>query len=151
MIRFSSIALVSAASWALLGTAQAQSAGIVASTTGDPGGVLVTRDGESYSILEGDPVFPGDIISTTSAARAAVTAFGCTVNLDANRAITLDGQFCQPTAVTSVSGGASDASTGGGGSAALLGGVGLAALVGLAAGGGGGGGDGGSTPTPVSP
>lgn len=151
MVKISSITLAALTALAIVGTAHAQSAGLVASTSGDPGGVLVTRDGETYSILTGDPVFEGDIISTTSSASASVTAFGCTVSLRSNRAITLDRAFCDPSAITSVSGSASNAAGGGGGSAAVLGGVGLAALVGLAAGGGGGGGGGGSSPTPVSP
>lgn len=152
MVKYSSITLAALTALAMVGSAHAQSAGVVASTSGDPGGVLVTRDGETYSILSGDPVFDGDIISTTSSAGAAVSAYGCTVSLRSNRAITLDGAFCDPGAITSVSGSASSSAGGGGGSAAVLGGVGLAALVGLAAGGGGGGGgDGGSSPTPVSP
>lgn len=152
MGKYSSITLAALISLALAGTAHAQSAGVVASTSGDPGGVLVTRDGETYSILTGDPVFQGDIISTTSSATASVTAFGCTVSLQTNRAIALDAGFCDPNAITNVNSSAASAGTSGGGSAAVLGGVGLAALVGLAAGGGGGGGGGGgSTPTPVSP
>ena len=150
MVKFSSITLAALVIWGLGSVAHAQSAGVIASTSGDPGGVLVTRDGETYSILTGDPVFEGDIISTTSSAGASVTAYGCTVNLRNNRAITLNPAFCDPSAITSVSGSASNSAGGGGGSAAVLGGVGLAALVGLAAGGGGGGG-GDSAPSPVSP
>ena len=127
--------------------ANAQSAGAVDETSGAPGGVLVTRDGESYGILSGDPVFAGDVVSTTSAATATISAFGCTIELAASSSVTVYDGFCLPGAVATVGNDATvEASQTG--TAAVLGGVGLAALVGLAAGGGGGGGGGGS---PVSP
>jgi len=149
MIKVVSI-IVGLAAWSsAFSLSHAQSAGNVEATSGAPGGVLVTRDGESYSILAGDPVFSGDVVTTTSTATASITAFGCTIDLLANRSVAVDADFCTPGAVTTVSNdnpGADGTETGG--TAVLLGGAGLAALVGLAAGGGGGGGGGGG---PVSP
>lgn len=81
------------------GTAQAQIAGEVVSTGGADGNVLVTREGQTYPILEGDPIFDGDIITTRRGSSATVAANGCRLQLSASEQVTVSDRMCDPGAI----------------------------------------------------
>ena len=79
--------------------ALAQQVGQVVSTGGGLGNVLVTRDGETYPILEGDPVFENDIISTRRGGSVSISANGCRVGLGGLSQVAVNDRFCSPGAV----------------------------------------------------
>lgn len=81
------------------GTAQAQIAGEVVSTGGAEGNVLVTREGQTYPILRGDPIFEGDIITTRRGSSATISASNCRVQLSASEQVTVSERMCDPGAV----------------------------------------------------
>lgn len=127
--------LAGAAALAMVGSAAAQAAGSVQSTTGDTGSVVVVRDGEIYSIGAGDQVFPGDVIATRTVGSVVISANGCVVTLDGGEEVTIDESFCQPAAVreASVAGGESGGFVAGNTGAILLGAGAVAVLAAIAA------------------
>jgi hypothetical protein len=126
------------------GSAVAQEVGQVVSTGGGLGNVLVTRDGETYPILEGDPVFANDIISTRRGGSASIRANGCRVGLSGLNQVIINDGFCSPGAVAEATNPAATVSqatptvagVGISGSTILLGVGGVAVLGALAVGGG---------------
>ena len=81
------------------GTAQAQIVGEVVSTGGADGNVLVTREGQTYPILDGDPLFDGDIITTRRGSSATLSASNCRLQLSASEQVTVSDRMCEPGAI----------------------------------------------------
>ncbi|MEL7547232.1 MAG: hypothetical protein AAGJ84_11310 [Pseudomonadota bacterium] len=79
--------------------AYAQVAGEVVSTGGQQGSVLVTREGQTYPILRGDPIFEGDIITTRRGSSATLSTNDCRVQLSASEQVTVSGAMCGPDAI----------------------------------------------------
>lgn len=83
--------------------------GDVVSTTGDTGSVVVERQGNLYSLSEGDDLFEGDIVQTTSNGSTtlnftAADGTPCTVTLTASQIFAVTGASCSappPVAMTS--------------------------------------------------
>ena len=96
-------ALAGVAALAMVGSAAAQAAGSVQSTTGDVGSVVVVRDGEIYSIGASDQLFPGDVIATRRSGSATLVVNGCTVTLDGGEEVTVDENVCDAAAIRDAS------------------------------------------------
>jgi len=96
-------ALAGVAALAMVGSAAAQAAGSVTSTTGDTGSVVVVRDGEIYSIGANDQLFPGDVIATRRSGSAILMVNGCEVALDGGEEVTVDANVCDAAAVRDAS------------------------------------------------
>lgn len=83
--------------------------GDVVSTTGDTGSVVVERQGNLYSLSEGDDLFEGDIVQTTSNGTTtlnftAADGTPCTVTLTASQIFAVTAASCSappPVAMTS--------------------------------------------------
>ncbi len=88
---------------ALAPSAQAEIAGTVESMTGENGSVLVVRDGEIYSLSQGDMLLVGDIVATRTAASVLLSLTGCSINLAGTEQIAIGPNSCVPGAVSSVS------------------------------------------------
>jgi hypothetical protein len=61
---------------------------------GESGSVIVQRDGATYSLGSGDPVFLGDRISTSGVGRVVLDATGCRRVVEPMSAIVLTGELC---------------------------------------------------------
>lgn len=128
--------------------ALAQGIGTVTSLTGEPGSVLVIRDGETFSLSDGDTLFEGDRVVTRSEGNVTLTAFGCEQSLDPEQALTIGADFCDVAPIQMADTTPPEVPPGTGNTLLVAGGaiVGIGAIA--AAAGGGGGDDGGG---PVSP
>jgi hypothetical protein len=128
MIRFMTTC---AAAIALSGTLMIASAETsVTSTTGEAGGVVVVRGGETFSLGAGDPLFEGDRIVTRSEATAEIAGEACTRSIPASSTIIIGDDFCTAviaSADETILADAGEIATGNGIGAAMP----LAALAGL--------------------
>jgi hypothetical protein len=128
----------------LAAPAVAQQVGEVTSTSGALGNVLVTRDGETYPILAGDPVFADDVISTRRGGTVQISANGCSVGMGGLSEVAVNSSFCAPGAVAQATSPTATvaqatptvAGISASGTTVLLGLGGVAVLGALAAGGG---------------
>ena len=132
-----------AAAIALSGTLMiAQAATSVASTTGEEGGVVVVRGGETFALGAGDTLFEGDRIVTRSEATAEITGEACTRTIPASSTIVIGDDFCTVTIASAdetilADAGAISEGTGTGALLPILGIVGAGGAAAAAAGGGG--------------
>ncbi|RIJ29211.1 hypothetical protein [Henriciella algicola] len=120
--------------------------GDVVEATGDTGSVVVERQGNLYSLSEGDDLFEGDIVQTTSGGTTtleftAANGTPCSVTLEPLEIFTVSAASCSssPVAMTSTQiaalEGTAVAGTAGSGVGAAVFGIpaGLAAIGGVAA------------------
>ena len=135
------------------GAAVAQSVGNVTGISGDVGQVIVQRGAETFSLGPDDQIFPGDKVTTRAGGTVELSAYGCSVSVPSEAAITVGPDFCTtpPTILASQTAPAPQpviAAGGGGANTGLLIGAGVLGAVGIAAAGGGGGG---GSDRPASP
>lgn len=69
---------------------------------GEAGSVLVQRDGVTYSLGTGDPIFQGDRISTSGAGRVVLETAGCQRTVEPMSMMVLAADLCA-TPITQVS------------------------------------------------
>ncbi|MBI1399425.1 hypothetical protein [Hyphomonas sp.] len=137
------------ATFALSGMMIAAAETSVASTTGEAGGVVVARGGETFSLQAGDPLFDGDRIVTRSGASAEISGEACTRTIPELSSLVIADDFCTAviasadTTILADAGAISE----GTGTGALLPLLGVAGAGGAAAAAGGGGGDSGGSAT----
>jgi len=153
MSSFKTLCVLGVAAIGLVLPAAADESGSVVARTGDAGSVIVMRGGESYSLANGDSIFPGDRIVTRSSGTVNVEINGCVREIGASSTIVVSDNFCEAIIASADETILADAGiVEGTSTGSVLPLVGLAVLGGgaaAAAGGGGGGGD--SAPTPSSP
>lgn len=124
-----------------------ESVGTVKAVDGE---VIVARGADTYTLGEGDLIFPGDRIITRSEGGVTIATADCEQLLGPTSSIVVDAQFCSksPIQLASGDGTAPPVDQGGGiTTGAAVGGISLLAAAGAAAAAGGGGGGG----TPASP
>lgn len=140
MIRFMTTC---AAAIALSGTLMIASAETsVTSTTGEAGGVVVVRGGETFSLSAGDPLFDGDRIVTRSEATAEIAGEACTRSIPASSTIIIGDDFCTAVIASAeetilADAGAISEGTGTGAALPIIGALAVAGGAAAASGGGG--------------
>ncbi|MEL7096322.1 MAG: hypothetical protein AAGK70_12860 [Pseudomonadota bacterium] len=74
--------------------AQNQADGTVLSYSGEPGQLIVSRDGIVYWLTEGDDLFDDDVVRAQRGGSSSILYNGCEFELPENEDVTLGDQFC---------------------------------------------------------
>ncbi len=140
MIRFMTTCAAAIALSGSLMIASAETS--VTSTTGEAGGVVVVRGGETFSLGAGDLLFEGDRIVTRSEATAEIAGEACTRTIPVSSTIIIGDDFCTAVIASAdetilADAGAIAEGTGTGAALPLLGALVLGGGAAAAAGGGG--------------
>lgn len=94
------------------------SGGVVSEAQGSDGSVMVLRENTTFTLVEGDELFEGDLVFTRSNGAATLSLSNCEVELPANTSLTVNEKACStpPTSLASneaIGGTTSGSGTGG--------------------------------------
>ncbi len=96
MFRFGLIAIAAASALqsASIASAREVSQGTVLEHAGEPGELIVSRDGVIYWLSTGDELFSDDVLRAQKADTSTITFNGCVITLEAKVDTVLDDQAC---------------------------------------------------------